>query len=66
METKILKIDGMSCGHCVASVKNALENLKLEVVEVKIGSAKVNFDKQKISEAEIKNAIEDVGFEVLN
>ncbi|KAA3595960.1 MAG: copper chaperone [Calditrichaeota bacterium] len=65
METKTIKIDGMSCGHCVQGVKNALSELDLEVIEVEIGSAKVKFDSAKVSENKIAEAIDDAGFEVV-
>lgn len=43
MDEKTLKIDGMSCGHCVDRVKKALEGVpNLAVVTVDVGKAKVN------------------------
>jgi copper chaperone CopZ len=39
---KTLRIEGMSCGHCVARVKKTLEAVPaLTVVDVSIGSARV-------------------------
>jgi len=42
VDEKTLTIDGMSCGHCVARVKKALEGVpNLSVVTVDVGRAKV-------------------------
>ena len=65
MITKELKIEGMSCGHCVMAVNKELEKLNLEEKQVEIGSAKVSFDESKISEDKIKEAIEEAGYKVI-
>lgn len=66
-DTIRLKVNGMSCTHCSASVKKAVEavsetsdiqvNLKEQFVEFKIE------DKNRI--AEVKNLIIAAGFEIL-
>ena len=39
---KTIKIEGMSCGHCVMSVKSELESVSgIKIKEVKIGTATV-------------------------
>ena len=61
---KIVKVEGMMCPHCEASVKKALEALDGVVnAEAKHEEDKVivNLDKE-ISEDEIKKAIEDAGY----
>lgn len=54
----------MTCGHCEKSVKNAIGELD-GVVEAKInlanGSAEVTFDETKVSEAQIKSAVNETG-----
>lgn len=51
MNQKTLKIDGMSCGHCVARVKKALEGVpNLAVVTVDVGSAKVGGEPTSLSD----------------
>ena len=61
---KILKVEGMSCNHCVASVKNALEGID-GVIEADVSledkSARVEFDKDLADEALVK-AVEDAGY----
>lgn len=63
MSSTTLKIDGMSCGHCVASVKKALERLDgVSVKQVVIGSATVDYDPAVASPEQIAGAISDAGY----
>ena len=62
---KTIKIDGMSCNHCVMSVEKNLSKLNLREFKVDIGSAEVEFDESKISENEIVIAIEEAGYQVV-
>ena len=64
MTTKEIKIEGMSCGHCVMAVKKELSKLNLENFDVQIGSANVKFDESKVKIEEIEKAIEDAGYKV--
>lgn len=65
MEVKI-KIDGMSCQHCIMAVKKELNKIEIEKSEVEIGSAKINFDESKVKADEIYQAIEKAGYRVIN
>ncbi|MBE0570693.1 MAG: heavy-metal-associated domain-containing protein [Ignavibacteriaceae bacterium] len=60
-----LKIEGMSCNHCVMAVQKNLSKINLIKFEVAIGSAKVEFDENTISEEVIINAIEEAGYKVI-
>ncbi len=66
MESIVLKVSGMSCGGCVASVTKVLTALpgvaKAEVI-LQPGEAKVEFDPTQVSRAQLVAAIEDAGFE---
>ena len=63
MEQATIGIQGMSCGHCVASVKRALGELEgVEVREVKVGSATVAYDPSTVSPERITQAIQDEGY----
>ena len=65
MESTTIGISGMSCGHCVAAVKRALDGIEgVEVREVKVGSATVDYDPQATSAERIARAIEDEGYGV--
>lgn len=66
MKKEELKIEGMSCGHCVISVKKELSKIEgLNINTVEIGKAVLEFDETKISENKIHAAIEEAGFKVL-
>ncbi|GIK20862.1 MAG: heavy-metal-associated domain-containing protein [Ignavibacteriota bacterium] len=59
------KIDGMSCNHCVMAVKKEIQKLDVESLDVKIGEASVKFDEKKVSESQIKEAITEAGYTVI-
>jgi copper chaperone len=61
---KLIKIEGMSCNHCIMSVKKSLSRLELNDVKVVIGSAEVDFDESKVNEKKIIDAIENSGYQV--
>ncbi len=64
MTSLTLKIDGMSCGHCVMTVQKALRALDgVEVEQVAIGSAQLQYDPAARQVDEIFAAIRDQGFE---
>jgi copper ion binding protein len=63
MEHLSIKIDGMSCGHCVARVEKALKRLDgVNVIRVDIGAADVTYDPAKTPFARIREAIDDAGY----
>jgi copper chaperone len=64
MERLTMKVEGMSCGHCVHAVTNALKNVEGVTVEtVAIGSATVSYDPAATSVEQITRAVEDAGYE---
>jgi copper chaperone len=66
MTAKDLKIEGMSCGHCVMAVKKELSKLQDVIVEdVQVGNAKVQYDETKVTEKNIADAIEEAGFKLI-
>lgn len=62
---KTFNIDGMSCGHCVMAVEKELGKLEIEKKKVEIGTAKISFDLEIVSEENIKDAIEEAGYKVI-
>lgn len=62
---KTIKIDGMSCNHCIMSVKKNLSKLDLKEFKVEIGSAQVEFDESEVNEDEIVKSIEEAGYKVV-
>ncbi|MFF2483116.1 copper chaperone CopZ [Paenibacillus sp. NPDC058071] len=66
MATTTLKVQGMSCNHCVNSVEGALQKLgAVGKVNLSAGSVAVEFDESKVSLDAIKTAIEDQGYDVV-
>jgi copper chaperone len=62
-KTETIRIEGMSCGHCVKSVKGALEELEgVSVEEVDLGGARVRYDPARIDRNAIARAIEEAGY----
>jgi copper chaperone CopZ len=62
--TESIKIHGMSCDGCVASVRRAIERLPIEKTSVSIGTAEVVYDDTTVTHQQIVEAIEDAGYEV--
>ena len=63
MQHLTLRIDGMSCGHCVARVEKALSKLDgVNVRKVVLGSAEIDYDPSRITFAGIREAIDDAGY----
>lgn len=66
MTTQTLEIGGMTCGHCLRSVKDALGELPgVTLEEVRIGKAVVSFDETTVKPETIAEAVRDAGYEVL-
>ncbi len=64
--TKTMKIEGMMCAHCEATVKKALEaigGVESAVVSHTAGTAVVTAD--GVSDAALKDAVVAQGYEVL-
>ncbi|HUF25756.1 MAG TPA: cation transporter [Gemmatimonadaceae bacterium] len=67
MDRMTLKIDGMTCGHCVSAVTKALGALDgVEIEQVAIGTATVAYDPRATAVETITGAIEDEGYRVLD
>ncbi len=66
MKKKIL-VEGMSCGHCVKHVKEALSELNgVTNVDVNLAAKTAVLEASTdVSDEDIKFAIEDAGYEVV-
>ena len=63
MRSVTLKIDGMSCDHCVRAVRQALEELpQVGIQSVGIGRASLRFDNDSTSVERILAAIQEAGY----
>lgn len=67
MQTIILNVQGMSCGHCVKAVEGSVGELEgVNRVSVKLDEAlvEVSFNEAEVSLDKIKETIEDQGYDV--
>jgi copper chaperone len=65
MKEVMLKIEGMSCQHCVMRVKKAVSQLSGVVdSQVDVGTAKVTYDESSLGLAELNKAVADAGYKV--
>ena len=66
MTTLALSINGMSCGHCLNAVRQALsETPGVAVESVRIGRADVQYDPALTTPEAIEAAVTDAGYEAI-
>ena len=67
MKVDELKIQGMTCGHCVMSVRKELTRVDgITVEEVQIGMARVRYDDSRVKRQDIERAVEEAGYTVVD
>ncbi|AZQ46759.1 copper chaperone CopZ [Bacillus sp. GX] len=67
MEQLTLKVEGMSCGHCVNSIESSVKELNgVEQVKVQLaeGTVDVTIDSSAVTLKDIVAVIEDQGYDV--
>ncbi len=63
MKTVQLAIQGMTCGHCVMSLKKELSKIAgLTINSVEIGLANVEMDELKVTDNKLREAVEEAGY----
>jgi copper ion binding protein len=66
MAEALIKIEGMSCQHCVIRVRKAVDELPgVSRSNVNIGTAWIEYDESKVKEADLEQAIEKAGYTVV-
>ena len=69
MKQITLKVQGMTCQHCVKAIEKSVGQLS-GVAEVAVnlanGQVDVHMDERKVSEAELRVAIENAGYQVMD
>jgi copper chaperone len=59
-----LEVAGMTCGHCVHAVREALTAVPgVKVEGVSIGSASISYDETKVNVGDLVDAVSDAGYE---
>ncbi len=66
MQELTFDVPGVSCQHCVNSITRATKDLGVSEVKVDLPSKKVYvaFDPAAVTEPDIKNAIEEEGYDI--
>jgi copper chaperone len=67
-KTTTIRVEGMKCNHCSASVAKALKaTAGVETVEVNSekGEAVIQYDDQKVTEAKLREVINGTGFKAV-
>jgi len=67
MEKTVLNVEGMSCNHCVSSIQKAvgaIEGVTNVAVDLESKTVTVEYEKEKVGLADIKEEIEDQGYDV--
>lgn len=67
-ETIVLKVEGMTCGHCKMTVENALRSVagvSSAAVDLAKKTATVSYEAGKASLEALKEAIDEAGYEVV-
>ncbi|WP_203333504.1 copper chaperone CopZ [Planococcus beigongshangi] len=63
-----LKVEGMSCAHCVNAVESSvgeLQGVSSVKVDLASGQVEVNYDDSKTSLGQIQETIEEQGYDVV-
>lgn len=65
MTNVVLKVNGMSCNHCVNSIEGTLKEIGVEgKVDLGEGTVAVAFDENQLTLDAVKEVIEDQGYDV--
>jgi copper chaperone len=67
METTVLNVKGMSCGHCVKAVEGSvgeLNGVKSVNVTLETGKVEVQYDPAMVNLDTIKETIDEQGYDV--
>ncbi|MFY0544128.1 copper ion binding protein [Brevibacillus sp. H7] len=66
MKQVTLRVEGMSCGHCVKAIEGVLKELGASgKVDLAGKTVEVTYDEGKLQLEAIKEAIEDQGYDVV-
>ena len=66
METKVIKVEGMTCTHCQATVEEGLKGLagvSSASANFQSGEARVAFDPEQIQEEAIREKVRALGYQ---
>ncbi len=65
MANVTLKVNGMSCGHCVNAVEGALKDIGAKgAVNLAQGTVDIQYEESNVTVADLKEVIEEQGYDV--
>jgi copper chaperone len=67
MIDRTFNVPDMSCGHCKVAVEGELSKLagvERSNAELEKGTVEISYDESRVSEEQLKGAIEDAGYAV--
>ena len=67
MQTELLNVTGMTCGHCTSTVTQALKAVSgVGNVDVSLSSGEVTvqYDERLVAPGQLKSAVKDAGYGV--
>ena len=66
MSTVTVSVTGMTCGHCVSSVREEAGSIPgVTAVDVDLASGKVTIDSERlVDDGAIKSAVEEAGYQL--
>lgn len=68
MTDTTFNVPEMSCDHCKAAIEgelNKLSGVEYSNADLEEGSVKVSYEEVRVSEEQLKSAIEDAGYAVI-
>ncbi len=64
-ETREYTVTGMTCGHCVSSVREEVAEIAgVDTVDVDLGSGRLTVTGSDVAEDAFRGAVADAGYEV--
>lgn len=69
MKKEIIVVKGMSCEHCSNAIKKALKSLggvQDVIVDLRTGTVEVDFDEKSVNINDLKKAIADEGYGIID
>ncbi|QIN84485.1 copper-binding protein [Rubrobacter tropicus] len=63
--TTVLKVEGMTCGHCEMSVQEALDELdgvRAARADRNTGDVEVTYEEGKVTDEQFRGAVEEAGY----
>lgn len=62
---KVIKVDGMTCNHCKASVEDAANSINGVEGQVNLEQGTLTLQMENDQTEAVKAAVEDIGFDVI-